>query len=575
MATRLKRVHGRSVTLARNDFETAQISQLQAELVSYLARVLAPGYTVSEKSSLHDALVDGQALCHFASLLTGRTIKCNTKKEPFFVRENIESFISNCRKLGFPETVLFSPGDVVDGRNMRLVTTCLVYAAKKAERIGINAEIPAQEFEFLDEVRAEIEKEEEIAANSMAATPAETVSAVDCNADANTATVSSSSDSTTTETTATGASVSEEQVPPKLFSVGNDHHTSTKLDLPASLDSSIVKIACGFGHTLALTASGAVYSRGTGAHGRLGHGTHASEPQLRRIEALDGHRIVDIACGTAHSLCVDNAGTVFAFGFNGFGQCGAGSSEDVLLPQRIDQIHVEDLQEREVGRITQVCCGAMHSLLLSEDGLVLACGNNESGQLGLGDADSRNRFTLVPSLTGNGWNTPNTLYAGYGYSMVRTKTGVLLAAGAYLDGMSVPMFVPIEETSSLQADHVSAGPFHFCVAHGEKVHFFGRADRGRFESFDRNAVSFDAPVAQVALGHYHAVVLLQDGRVFAWGTGSNGQLGFDMDEKDVISEFDRSTFVQQRPRQVLLPDGTVPTVLGVACGEDFTVFWAK
>jgi len=36
-------------------------------------------------------------------------------------------------------------------------------------------------------------------------------------------------------------------------------------------------------------------------------------------------------------------------------------------------------------RITQVSCGASHTLMLSSDNRVFACGSNEEGQLGIGN----------------------------------------------------------------------------------------------------------------------------------------------------------------------------------------------
>ena len=52
--------------------------------------------------------------------------------------------------------------------------------------------------------------------------------------------------------------------------------------------------------------------------------------------------------------------------------------------------------------IKEVACGLAHTMLLTEDGKVYACGVNEDGQLGVGDETNKNRFTQItegfPSL---------------------------------------------------------------------------------------------------------------------------------------------------------------------------------
>ena len=46
----------------------------------------------------------------------------------------------------------------------------------------------------------------------------------------------------------------------------------------------------------------------------------------------------------------------------------------------------------------QVVGGGSHTMILAEDGTVFACGWNDYGQLGLGDSTNRNTFTAVPAL---------------------------------------------------------------------------------------------------------------------------------------------------------------------------------
>jgi hypothetical protein len=73
----------------------------------------------------------------------------------------------------------------------------------------------------------------------------------------------------------------------------------------------IAEVAAGLNHTLARSASGDVYSWGSGDCGQLGHSTTRNEAVPRLLEALDLERqeVASIACGSRrdslvpHHLC--------------------------------------------------------------------------------------------------------------------------------------------------------------------------------------------------------------------------------------------------------------------------------
>lgn len=53
-------------------------------------------------------------------------------------------------------------------------------------------------------------------------------------------------------------------------------------------------------HYMALTSEGTVYSWGNGEGGKLGHGDSNSQKYPTLIEALLGHTIVRITCGSTY-----------------------------------------------------------------------------------------------------------------------------------------------------------------------------------------------------------------------------------------------------------------------------------
>jgi RCC1 and BTB domain-containing protein len=50
---------------------------------------------------------------------------------------------------------------------------------------------------------------------------------------------------------------------------------------------------------------------GGGMYGKLGHGNESGHSTPRRVEALVGLTIVDIACGSRHTAVVTNKGCLY------------------------------------------------------------------------------------------------------------------------------------------------------------------------------------------------------------------------------------------------------------------------
>ena len=88
----------------------------------------------------------------------------------------------------------------------------------------------------------------------------------------------------------------------------------------------------------------------------------------------------------SHSMLLTVDGQVLSFGWGGDGRLGHGNKQQQLVPKRIAAL--------EGVRVCQVAAGDKHSMLLTADGQVLSFGAGEDGQLGHGDADGEQQ--LVP-----------------------------------------------------------------------------------------------------------------------------------------------------------------------------------
>jgi alpha-tubulin suppressor-like RCC1 family protein len=129
-------------------------------------------------------------------------------------------------------------------------------------------------------------------------------------------------------------------------------------------------VAAGGGHSLALKSDGTVWAWGWNGDGQLGDGTTRSRTAPVQVSGLTG--VVRIAAGGAHSLAVKDDGTVWAWGSNAGGQLGDGTTMDRLTP----------VQVKTLSGATTVAAGRFHSLALKEDGTLWAWGDDQFGQLG-------------------------------------------------------------------------------------------------------------------------------------------------------------------------------------------------
>jgi alpha-tubulin suppressor-like RCC1 family protein len=94
----------------------------------------------------------------------------------------------------------------------------------------------------------------------------------------------------------------------------------------------VTQLSCGLGHALFLMSGGKVYAWGNGGNGRLGTGSTQDRPEAAQVLDLDGFVVTSVCCGASHSLVITQNGRLFAWGKNAQGQCGRNGGEDVLRP---------------------------------------------------------------------------------------------------------------------------------------------------------------------------------------------------------------------------------------------------
>ncbi|KAH9668663.1 Ultraviolet-B receptor UVR8 [Citrus sinensis] len=342
----------------------------------------------------------------------------------------------------------------------------------------------------------------------------------------------------------------------------------------------IVSVTCGADHTTAYSESCMqVYSWGWGDFGRLGHGNSSDLFTPLPIKALHSLRVKQIACGDSHCLAVTVEGEVQSWGRNQNGQLGLGTTEDSLVPQK--------LQAFEGVSIKMVAAGAEHSVAVAEDGELYGWGWGRYGNLGLGDRNDR----LIPEkvatvdlqrekmvMVACGWrHTISVSSSGRLYSYGWSKYGQL-GHGDFKDHLVPCQLEALRESFISQ---ISGGWRHtMALTSDGKLYGWG----------------WNKKVVQISCGWRHTLAVTERQNVFSWGRGTNGQLGHgessDRNSPKIIeplsldgsrgqniasSKYDPSsgkTWVSPSERYAVVPDDTVQgqtSVTGRGNGSEVSV----
>ncbi|MFK7987543.1 MAG: RCC1 domain-containing protein, partial [Sandaracinaceae bacterium] len=137
-------------------------------------------------------------------------------------------------------------------------------------------------------------------------------------------------------------------------------------------DVEFVSVACGYHHSLALTVDGALWVFGTSQFGQLGLGAAGTE-EVPPTVASFSRPVQSIAAGAFHSLVVDEAGVLWAFGLGKQHQLGVGRrTRDNPTPRQTDL----------EGAIRAAWGGDAHSVALTPTGELFSFGRGRTGCLG-------------------------------------------------------------------------------------------------------------------------------------------------------------------------------------------------
>ena len=285
----------------------------------------------------------------------------------------------------------------------------------------------------------------------------------------------------------------------------------------------IAGLADGFYHSVAFATDGTVWTWGYNYYGELGLGVFDTGAPYGRssptqVPNLTG--IVAVAAGTHHSVALKSDGTVWAWGWNVFGQAGDGSGVNQNAPVKVARL----------TKVIAIAAGGNHSLALESDGSVWAWGGNIYGELGDGTTTTRQAPTRVAGGAAG-------IACGQYHSMTLQSDGTVYAWGSNSNGQ-LGNGTTTDKTTSVRAGtlanaaFIAAGAFtSLAILSDGSVWAWGWNAYGQIG--DGTITDRAAPTAvknltgavAIASGQAHCLALKSDGSVWAWGWNAYGQAG--------------------------------------------------
>lgn len=282
-----------------------------------------------------------------------------------------------------------------------------------------------------------------------------------------------------------------------------------------------------------------LYTWGANSYGQLGRGNTEDQAEPRSAESgLQEEQIRAVTGGGGHSALLTDSGELLVCGQNHKGQLGLGHTSEVTTFQTCPL--------PGFGRVQQVSCGWDFSIILTGDGLVLVCGSNAFGQLGV---SVEKTHSAEPLLLKSFKEPVTSVAAGLRHALASTAsgcvyqwgTGLFSHAKRMLNPQPVPAHLSSKEPCLIPGfDHVTtqkviAGSAHCaCLTVDGDVFLWGSNKHGQLVSeslflplpvaLDRSMLR-DERVSDVHSGWTHLVAQTESGRVFTWGRSNYGQLG--------------------------------------------------
>ncbi len=293
--------------------------------------------------------------------------------------------------------------------------------------------------------------------------------------------------------------------------------------------SRVVQVSVGERHSCWLDVDGVVSCFGSNEFGQLGLGDTSESLTPQAVPLPD--IAVSIDANYGHTCAVLRSQVLYCWGENSETQLGQGDAPDVN--------HFEPLAVTSAGVVTAVACGQGHTMALDDAGSIVAWGRNSTGEAGVGEQTPpriREPTTLLLA------SVFESIDAGQSSNCALERAGNLFCWGAGTDqhlgtGSDATEWSPAPVTPGFVWRQVSTDTFHTCAIDDQaRLFCWGRAIEGQLGIGQQDLpqpepMQIGGTWQAVSVGRFHTCALGTDDRLWCTGHNAEGELGLGDTEK--------------------------------------------
>jgi alpha-tubulin suppressor-like RCC1 family protein len=229
------------------------------------------------------------------------------------------------------------------------------------------------------------------------------------------------------------------------------------------------------------------------------------------------HKITQVACGAEHTIALAEDGTVWTWGLNSFGQLGLGNLENQYTPVQVSSL----------SNVTVIVAAGWHSIAIKDDGSVWTWGDNYDGQLG----DETNIYksspvqvTRISGVIAADAGSNVTVALKNDQTVWSWGFNVYGQLGDGTDGYDAGKNYPVQAKDLTDVVAIAAGDGHTLAIKSDGsvwawgYNGYGALGDGTFTTVNSPIAIGLSDVTLITAGYYHSIAIKNDGTVWTWGS---------------------------------------------------------
>ncbi|AYV82698.1 MAG: chromosome condensation regulator [Hyperionvirus sp.] len=296
----------------------------------------------------------------------------------------------------------------------------------------------------------------------------------------------------------------------------------------------VAKVICGSSHTIIVLTDGGLMGCGLNDCGQLGFGDYKNRTVFEEIRGIP-RNVATVNCGWDHTIIRMRDGTLMSSGCNQYGELGLGDYQERILFQEIRGIP---------KNVAEVTCGPSNTFIRLTNGVVMCCGDNRDGQLGLGDEYERNVFKKIRGVI-------SKVVCGEHHTIIRLTDGTLMSCGSNKygklglgDHLTRNRFEKVPGVANIREIKCC---FHSTIIVSEDGRLMSCGQRGLEHNnttlFARvKGVPEKSVVTEIKCGAHYIIIRLADSTLMACGGNGMGQLG--LGDNISLTQFQKITLTK-------------------------------